>query len=400
MKSDLNYLQTILRDKEMKLTDLANMLEITPQAISGWEKEGNIPSRRVSQIAAALSLSSQQVDQLLGVEPLHFSFRTKNGNHITEDEVTERMKSRSEVIFERFFGDLKKNLYDFTDLKNKIQKVGNDFTKIADIIREEFIIRSDSPISNEDSISILDKLNAKSFYLPFSQIKLNVENETNQTAVLYCKDGAYSILVDSDRTIDEAHFDKLHEMIHIFFFDIRNQDKSLEDLIDKICGELVYPKQYIVDKFFDGDESSRPSFNFSKLEETFEHEYRLKKFIISPKGLARAMRDCGLTSRNSELYNFLYKNLNDKFKRKAISFSEFGKMNFSFSDRNALINFYKNYVDNPKCERTYPLFEKLKNDFLTESLQISDFADTFSISLSDALVLKAIWQNEVKQLNE
>jgi len=400
MKSEVSFLHSILNEKGMKPSDLASMLEITPQAISGWEKEGVIPSRRLSQIASSLSLTSQQVDKLVGIEPLHFSFRTKNGDHVTEDEVSERMKSRSEVTFERFFGDLKKNTYNLEVLKNNIKNCNDNFVEIADLIRKEFTIRSDSPITNEDSFSILEKLNGKAFFLPFKQIKLNVSDEVDQTAVLYCKDGAYSILVDSDRTIDEAHFDKLHEMLHIFFFDIREQNKELEDLIDKICGELVYPKKYIVEKFFGGDENSRPSFDLKKLEENFEHEYRTRKFIISPKGLARAMRDIELTSRNSDLYKFLYSELNEKFKKNAISYSAFGKMDFEFSDRNALIDFYKKYVENPHCEYTYPLFEKLKSDFLNNFLEPSDFADTFGMKLSDSLVLKAIWKKEIKEKNE
>jgi hypothetical protein len=400
MKTGVSFLHSILNERGMKPSDLANMLKITPQAISGWEKDGAIPSRRLSQIASSLSLTSQQVDMLVGVEPLHFSFRTKNGDHITEDQVSERMKSRSEVTFERFFGDLKKNTYNLDNLKTDIKKCQDNFVEIANLIRTEFTIRSDAPITNEDSYSILEKLNAKAFFLPFKQIKLNVNGEIDQTAVLYSKDGAYSILVDSDRTIDEAHFDKLHEMLHIFFFDVRDQNKELEDLIDKICGELVYPKKYIVDKFFGGDENSRPSFDLKKLEENFEHEYRSRKFIISPKGLARAMRDIELTSRNSDLYKFLYSELNEKFKKNAISYSAFGKMDFEFRDRNALIDFYKNFVENPHCEYTYPLFEKLKSDFLNNYLEASDFADTFGMKLSDSLVLKAIWKKEIKEKNE
>jgi len=400
MKSNLNFLRSILTEKGLKLTALADQLEITSQAISGWEKDGVIPTRRVAQIANLLNLSSQQVDRLMGVEPLHFSYRTKNGGHVSENQVSGRMKSRSEIIFDRFFGDLKKNTYDLKALNCNIGLAGEDFIKIANLIRKEFVIRGDAPMSDDDSFSILSKLNVKAFFMPFNQIKLNVAGEADQTAVLYSRDGSFSILVDSDRTIDEAHFDKLHEMIHIFFFEIRDQSKELEDLIDKICGELVYPKEYIIDTFFDGDETSRPSFNLKKVRLTFEQEYRNRRFIISPRGLARAMRDSELTTRNSDLYVFLYKELNEIFKQDTPSFSKFGRMNFSFQDRNAMIDFYKNHVENPQCINTYPLYEKLKSDFLSESLQPSDFADTFGMKLSDAMILKAIWRNEAKEKSE
>lgn len=388
------YLHLILVKKGISPTKLAEQLNITPQALTNWDKDNYIPEKRVSQITDFLKLSSHDVDRLLGLEPLHYSFRTKQKTHVNENEVSERMQTRSELIFGRFFGDNEVGSYDLTNLKNKIKSSGEDFHSIALAIRQEFTITNDYPLSSQDMKRIQDRLKANAYFLPFKQILLNIDGESEQTAVLFHRRGSYSILVDSDRTLDEAHFDKLHELVHIFFIGIREQSKQLEDLIDKVCGELIYPKFYIVEKIFGGDANSRPITNKEKLEATFYEEFNNTQLILSPKGLALALKDSNLATTGSDLFIYLTDTLDKKFRSHTITYSQFGGMDFSFSNRESLIKFFKEHVDNIKSLKGYPLFEKLKSDFLSDVLSSNDFADTFNLSLTDTIVIKATWKKE------
>ncbi|MEQ1722909.1 MAG: hypothetical protein ABL930_07010, partial [Pseudobdellovibrio sp.] len=303
------------------------------------------------------------------------------------------MKARTEIIYERFFNcDEVNPTYNLESLRGKIKSSKKDFTKIAQHIREHFEFSSYRPLTYEILNDIYDRIKVRTYFLPFSSIKLNTGNDTEQTAILFTKNELHAVLVNSDRTIDEAHFDKIHELLHICFGNIDMDNDSLEKLIDKVCGELIYPKTYIIEKFFDGDANSKPIKEKQVISKKFNLEARDNMFILSPKGLARAMRDADLATTNSELYKYIYTELHELYRKEAINYSMLGKMDFDFSNRDQIMNFYKDIEENTFGAR-YPLFEKLKCDLLSEKLSANDFADTFGLKLSDAMIIKKIWSD-------
>lgn len=165
-------------------------------------------------------------------------------------------------------------------------------------------------------------------------------------------------------------------------------------MIDKICGELIYPRNYIIEKFFNGDPSSKPITNKERLGTTFWNEMLSQTYALSPKGLAKAMRDTDLTTVNSELYKYLSTELHEKFRKSCINYSTYGHMNINFSDVQAVLDFYK-YIEVEIRKTRYPLFQKIKKDLLSNELSSADFADTFAMKLEDAHLIKAIWSQQL-----
>ena len=396
MKLGYEFLEEYLKSKKILIQDFCDQLNITRQALTTWKTKGVVPARRVSQIVGMFDLSSQELDRLLGNQPLHFSFRTREGQGVSDKDVSEKIKNRTEVIFERFFDQEQDfEAHDITPLQEKIRRVGEDFKEIAKLIREDFEFPSYQPVTHSIMNSIINRLKTPCFYLPFDSISLKNDGHNNQTAILFKKNGFKSILVDSDRTIDEAHFDRLHEIIHIFLDDIFEHGNELENLIDKVCGDLIYPESYLLDFVFKGDKNSRPIRDKQGLTRRFYVENKTYTYILSPKGIARAMKDNGLTSSNSELFKFLYRELQSEFRKKPVTYSKMGKMDINFSSKEAVLKFYEEIVDSKEPTTfCYPLFEKLKKDLICGAISPSDFANTFNLKTSDVIVIQAIWCNQ------
>lgn len=394
------FLDSLLSAKSFSHTSLSEKLGISPQAIQGWKRSNEIPTKRVSQIADLFALERSEIDLLLGKEPLKFEFRTKNGEELSQDRVSESVRVHAEIVFERFFGDqLAIVPYDLTELRQQIATIGNNFFQIAQVIRKTFTIPDYHPMGYSGVNELLKRVGVQSYFLPFSVIGLCDPKDNNaQTAVLYSKENKHVILIDSDRRVDEAHFDQLHELIHIFLGDIDLElpDNELETLIDRICGELIYPQRYIVDVFFDGDPASKPITDRENLKYTFTQESSFYYNVLSPKGLARAMRDSDLTTVSSELYKYLNSDLHLEFKELATNYTTIGKMNFDFKNPKELVSFYRYIEEKNSWGVRYPLFVKLKEDLLSGRLSNADFADTFSMTLQSALIVKATWAEELR----
>jgi hypothetical protein len=396
MKLGFSFLEELLTRNNQNLSDLSEILAITPQAIQGWKSAAKIPTKRASQIVDHFKLGSVEIDQLLGITPLKVEFRTRRGEHLNDINVSESIKVRTQTVFERFFDtDQKKGTYDLSNLCKAILEVKDDFFQIAVSIRKEFTIPDYRPLGSDDLFALQARIGVKSLYLPFRQIGLKtnqIGDDYGQTAVLFNKGDSYSILIDSDRTVDEAHFDKTHEMLHVIFGHIFKQSIELEKQIDQISGELIYPRRFIVEQFFNNDVSSKPVKNKEFLRSKFYELTRSLRHILSPRGVARAMRDVDLTTRNSELFEFFFSELHAEFREKSVTYSSYGNMNFDFSNREKLQEFYETVVEKIENAGFYPLFSKLKNDLMSGVIQPSDFADTFNLKHSDALILKSSWE--------
>ena len=394
MRLGYNYLEECMAKTGLSVTDLSQKLGVSNQAIANWKSSKVIPSKRAFEIAEALNLDNNSLDRLLGVPPLTCKFRTKSGQEFTDQEVSSSVKARAELIYERFFkGSESEARIDIQPLKEKIRDCGTDFSCIAKEIRKFFEFQSYEPINKRTVDSLSEQMGAQNFYLPFSSLKLLDNGCNEQTAVLYTHKGVHSILINSDRTIDEAYFDQIHELIHIFLEGIFEDNKKTEDLIDKIAGELIYPRSYLIRIFFDNDENSRPIKNKEKLKQKFCHEMKALHWIISPRGIARAMRDSGLTSGQSELYKFFNSTLHSWYREhNSITYSELGEMDFDFSNRKALLNFYE-FIRSKTAHFRYPLFEKLQDDLISDIISPYDFADTFGLNWSDGIIVKSIWKN-------
>lgn len=396
MKLGFKYLESLIEDKEIKQNELSDNLGITPQNLTKWRETNNIPPRHVSGIAAFFNLNSIQIDLLMGLRPLEFQFRTKGGVEFLSQNAPQPLNARVQFIHEKCIEPLaqKANHELLQVFKNELVKAGKDYFKIASLIRKRFEIPGYMPIAYINFLAILRKIGVNFFYLPFGTLQLTAPDSTKvPTGILYKKDGTYTILIDGDRRMDESHFDSIHELIHVFFDGIFEDSKETEDLIDLVSGELIYPRQWIVDTFFDGDENSRPGTNLDAVWRTFSEQSDTSGYIISPKGLAKAMHTSKLQTDQSQLYKSLYSDFHENFKKSGPpSFSEMGGMNIDFSDRSKVEHFYKNLKN--KRPFTFPVFELLKYNLVSSNIGPSDFANIFGLSTADAVVLKSIFANE------
>ncbi len=402
MVKGFEFLASLIEKRGESINSLAIKLGVTPQAMNNWRVSNEIPTKRVSQLADMFQLTSREIELLLSLDPLNFEYRTKAGADLSGSRVSEYIRVRTETIYERFFSDNDHdhdrdhdNIYDLTNLRKNIEQAGNNHLAIAKFIRSEFTIPDYRPLGDINLGSLVGRLKIKAYFLPFNAIGLIKDGDTIQTAILYKKKNKFVILVDSDRMIDEAHFDRLHEMMHIVFDSVhlKLNVNELESLIDRVCGELIYPQNYIIERFFDGDQNSRPIKNKAVLAEKFWEDSLDQTFALSPKGLAIAIKDCSLANTNTELFKYLVTDLHLEFRKKCISYSKLGDMNFDFSNRVELLKFY-NHINSDLKRAKYPLFQKIKNDVLNEYLSVGDFADTFGLKLEDALLIKAVWSNE------
>jgi transcriptional regulator with XRE-family HTH domain len=396
MLKGFGFLQNYLNSKNITLAELAEKLGVTAQAVNNWKTSNEIPTKRVSDIVKFFSFTNGEVDLLLGVDPLEFEYRTVSGQEINKNRVSASIRFRTEIIYERFFTDHEQdNSYDLSGLKAKIEKAGADFKAIADAFRAEFTIPNYRPLSYMDLKVLTDRLAVRSYYLPFKAIGLVVEGENKQSAILFNKNSKFVALLDSDRMVDEAHFDRIHELMHVIFNGIKHglSESDHERLLDKITGELIYPSQYILERFFNGDPQSRPIKDTGLLSQKFWEDTLNFDFSISPKGLAKAMVDSGFITQGADLYKYLVNDLHSDFRSKCISISKLGAIDFDFSDRQALLDFYES-INKPLESSRYPLFVKVKSDLLSGVLSVSDFADTFNLKLEDALFIEAIWSGE------
>lgn len=401
MKLGFEFFEELIEKHKKTSTEVANFLNISPQALQTWKSSNAIPSRRISQLVDLFSLSAHEIDQLLGISPLNVSFRTKRGEHLSEIQVSEKIKVRSQILHERFFNNAESDSpsYNLGNLRKAILKCNSNFLKIAQCIRNEFTIPDYRPLGIGGLKALQQRMGVRAFYMPFSQLGLSVlsDQESSQTAILYTRGDTYTALIDSDRTVDEAHFDKTHEVLHTIFDPIEESFEKLEHLIDLVCGDLIYPKKFIIEQFFNDDETSRPIKNKDLLVSKFIEITQDARFILSPRGLARAIRDAELTSASSALFNFLNSEFHEHYRSKALTYTKFGEMNFAFSNRDELQKFYSCVVEKQGNEGCYPIFSKLRADLQSGAIHPSDFADTFGLEYADAIVLKDIWSSDSQE---
>lgn len=397
MSIGYSFLEEVLSKFQISNKELATKLNCTPQAMTEWKDKGVVPLKRAMQIADILDLNTEDAEKLIGVRPLSFHFRTKDRAYVQESQIDDQTRNRVRRIYDRFFSDTVTETKPLIhEIRNEIKNSSRNPFDIADIIRKKLQISDSRLFLRDDFVSILKESGIAHYLLPFKAIGINQTELNAKTALLFYKDNKFSILADSDRTLDEAHFDSVHEFVHVLLDESFESGTELEALIDKIAGALIYPRKVLVEKIFDGNENSKPIRNAEELKRNFYDLADSVNRTISPKGLARAIRDYQLAGEKTDLFIALDGVLHEEYRAKSTTFSQMGGMDIIFSDRKSLEKFYTERVE--KFPWMYPLFVKIKEDLTSERIKPSTFADTFYLSTVDAKIIQAEWLSRSSSL--
>src|SRR6185312_7768039 len=100
MNLGFKFLEEILSKKNLKLAELSHRLNIEPQNMTAWKSKNQIPAKRVAQIAEIFDLGFNDIERLMGYEPVHFVFRTP-GKEIPSENAAPELNARAQFIFEK-----------------------------------------------------------------------------------------------------------------------------------------------------------------------------------------------------------------------------------------------------------------------------------------------------------
>ena len=400
-KHALSRLSNLLKQSGMSQKDLADRLGIKNSAISQWTK---IPHNRISQMTEIFDLTSDDIDILLGNQPLEFHYRTKNRKEFYKHTVSEDVKRRTEFIYEIFVSSYMRECErNFDELRSKLSSFDinkkEDAFIAAEIIREEFNIPRKNPISRDFVIKyILEDLGIRSYFMSFRRIGLHLESTEGdlQSAILFNKENKYGILIDADRNWAPSFFDELHEIIHIMFGDIFERGDQLESFIDKIVGELIYPKAFLKKLFVSPDSTSgRIGKTPDQVIDIFIEKYKNDR-IWCPSGLAKALIDYSMLTKDSKIYKALTGEFYDFYKHKAKKVSDIGKIDVDHSSFSKHQKLFAEVIE--KDPNFYPVYIDLRKKLVTGEVSPNDYADLFGMKVSEVKVLKSIWAE--KQLDD
>lgn len=388
-------LNELLEQSKMDQKDLAVKLGISNSAISQWTK---IPHNRISQMIDIFNINGDTVDILLGNQPLDFHYRTANRQELYKHSVSETIKQRTEFIYEMFVSHYMKECeYNFADLRKNfssldISKKESSF-EAASIIRKEFKIPELRPITRDFIFNyILEELEVFAYYMPFKEIGLQEGGSDSQSAILFNKGNKYGILLDANRNVASAFFDLIHEVIHILLGNTFEKGDVLESFIDKLVGELVYPKAYLQKLFISPTSTSLRIGKTSEQVISVLTEKYNNDGTWCPRGLAKALVDCDMLTKEANLWKVLHDDFYEFYKTKVKKVSERGNINVNHSSYEEQIKLFSEVIE--KNPSHYPVYIGLRRRLVNDEISPEDYADLFLMSVAHARLLKSVWSEK------
>lgn len=381
---------TFLRDKINQhfstIEEFATSIGVTRASVSTWlNGRGNPEDSRLLDIANALSLSDQEIDNLLGVPETSIVFR-KVGGTSSEEEI----RKQSQEIANTFF-KIDGSSYILTGSFLSIAS-NQDPLPIASYIRKNLLSLSETePVKLGDILMELKKHNIGVFFMPFHKIGLSFPNSSTNREVAFTaqKGERVIIFVDTNRTIDEINFDLCHELAHVVLAHSVTTDDE-EKLCNKVAQELVYPKAFLEQK-----KAALSAFtNATKFSWYVTREKFLelrREFDWCPKGLALSLKDNGLITSNSHEFRRLMK-LQLNFAEQNRSVGDIYFKNFDTENFDSLVTFFSEEI--LKNKDIFKPFIELKDASTCGRLSPRKLAEILSIDSGDADELVRSWISE------
>jgi transcriptional regulator with XRE-family HTH domain len=250
--------RTLVKNKGMTLTQLANRLNVSRQAVNDWTKNQVPKGGHLIKISKILDVNPgyffpEETTKQISV-PLH---RTRG-----VAKVTSAMEQDAMQMAKRY-----ENLFKFAPepgLVTVLKINRRDLRSAVDMakeLRKLAHVESDKPMNYEQTFALLSNLKIVIIFHDFPQ--------SVKGYAFYCKIYSYRVVfVNTMTNILDLIFPLLHEAIHA----IRNGDGVLpydqeeEDYCDSVAGSTQFPKEY-VGLVYDAIQGRRESHQINLLKE-------------------------------------------------------------------------------------------------------------------------------------
>ena len=384
------FLKKIVKDKGIKVPEIATELKVTPTAVYAWMNgEDNPKEHRVFELADYIGLSENEFDRLLGVPETKVYFR-KMGLDNSENNARIRAKELAETIFK--IGD---GSYTVEKRFGAIQST--DCQQVAIRVREFLEVENDEPVSFSDVLKELSKFKFSIFFLPLEKLKLSIpttrSGSKREVAYSAQSKDQYLIVVDTARSKDQILFDICHELSHLALGHSEETTEEEEKLCNLVAQELIYPR-----KLLEGRPDLLDVFK-SAARNTYEQiiqRYRAlaSDFDWSPDGLSYALIEYGMIKKKSAENNILHsiKHITSNTRKPldAVLFKDFNTEDFDL-----LKKFFDQEIFNNI--EIYRPFIELRNAASFGNLSSRRLAEILSIDSGDAYELVKSWELEQEE---
>jgi transcriptional regulator with XRE-family HTH domain len=255
---DGTKLRTLIKEKGLTLTELANRLSVSRQAVNDWTK---------NQVPKGSHLI--KISKILDVNPGYF-FPEVETKEISVPLHRTRGVAKVTLVMEQDALHMAKdyeNLFRFAPAPGlvpvlKINRRNNQSViDMAKELRKLAQVESDKPMDYEHTFGLLSTLKIVVIFRDFPQ---NVKGYA-----FYCKICNYRVVFVNNKTnILDLIFPLLHETIHA----IRNGDEIVpydqeeEDFCDSVAGSTQFPNEY-VELVYDAIKGRRESHQINLLKE-------------------------------------------------------------------------------------------------------------------------------------
>ncbi|HXH75715.1 MAG TPA: hypothetical protein VNJ08_12150 [Bacteriovoracaceae bacterium] len=389
------FLESRIREHFNSKTEFAKSLGIQLGSLTDWFARGVIPNSRIDEVFSKLKIESEEeIESALNLPKLEVCYRAKKKDLLEKDvpiEVQSNIKRFSKVYL-GLKGDEKVSS-DVSEIRIRIGDNRN-VVEVASIIRDFLDLTERNPFNINSINYILEKYGINVFFIPFDSFKFCIEGAINPLAFTAQKNNQYLVLCDSNRTFDEIYFDLTHELIHIFTGLVNSKtSQELEDFIDAVAEELVYPKKFLQREFpflAQVEKGRITPQNF--LDNNLRKMVQTSSFM-SPRGISKRLLSLGLLNDRQAAYHWLYETEHNFYlKHFGTPLTVTGRMDIDFSDAEAVMSFMNDYV--MKDQAKYPLFIEFYNGLVQGRITVRAFGEVFGIDSGEADEMRLIWQNK------
>jgi len=280
----------------MSLQDLADLIGVSKQMISKYEKGESLPSSKILiQLAKSLKVKLDYFFLPSTVELGEINFRKKNSFSI------KKINSLKEEI--------KIKLSNYLEIENILQ-INNSFENplnrkkvfslddIESIVKE---LRDEWEIGLDPIHNIIQLLEDKEIKV----VEIN-EPENKFDGLASVINNKYPIIViNQNFNVERKRFTLLHELGHLLLTLPECEVKFEENICNRFASEFLFPKNMVIKEFGE----SRDAISLMELIEV------QKKYGISIKAIMYRLKDVGILSE-SRLAEFYKKiNFNSSLKR-------------------------------------------------------------------------------------
>lgn len=383
---NLDFLRAKIAEQFGSIERFADAIEVHRVTVHNWLKQNHAPDiSKILNIAEALNLNEDEVDQLMGVPRLSVVFR-KIGGSLSDNLVRERSKQLADTFFK-----IDGSAYAVRGSLFAI-KAPNNPLEVANHIRKFLGLEKNEPVTLNEVLVELKRNNIAVYFMPFRKLQIALSESASshrEVAFTAMKGDRRIIFLDTERNRDGANFDICHELAHIVL-DHRETNDEEEKLCNSIAQELVYPSAFLHEKKAELAAILSSGASWTAAVNCFNHFY--SEFDWSPKGLALALTTSGLIKRGGHQFRRLMR-LDSLGRPSQATIDSRYFSTLDINDYKKLEDFFSNVIFSDKD--VYKPFLELKEAALGGRISARRLATIINIDSGDAEELIRSWEAEV-----